>query len=67
MTARKETINLIARQIALSEQRIFAKLDPKNLTRLETMAEGIVATVERKMRAQGNGMALALKANWEPR
>lgn len=65
MTARHETIRAIARQIALSEHVVFDKLDAKNRMRIETMAENIMATVERRMRAQGKCLAQALRAEWE--
>lgn len=45
---RTETLTLIARQIAVSEGRIWDKLDHKARAALLTLAGSIMATVERR-------------------
>jgi hypothetical protein len=49
MTQRDEAKTLIARQIAVSEGRVWDRLDHKARAILLTLAESILATVERKM------------------
>lgn len=44
---REVTITLIARQIAVSQGMIWDKLPPKRQIEVKTLAQNIVATVER--------------------
>lgn len=50
MTSRAEAKTLIARQIATNEGRVWDRLDAKAHATLNTLAENLIATVERKMR-----------------
>jgi hypothetical protein len=49
VTARDETKTLIARQIATAHGVIFIKAPPRYQMEMLTLAENILATVERKM------------------
>lgn len=54
MSARSETLFLVARQIATFNGQIFDKLDMRKRAATLTLAENILATVERKLRAEDN-------------
>ena len=47
---RDETKTLIARQIAVNQGLVWDRIDHKRRAGIMTLAEGILATVERKMR-----------------
>lgn len=61
MSARNETIALIARQIAMHNGQNFFALDDKQCTALGVLAGNIMATVERKMTARDSGIRDYLK------
>jgi hypothetical protein len=54
MTARSETKTLIARQISLIEGRSWHQLSTAKRLEYLTHAENLLATVERKLRAEDN-------------
>lgn len=56
MTARSETKILIARQIAINNGRNLDNIAPALRFNYLTLAENILATVERKLRAEDNSI-----------
>lgn len=53
---RDETLTLIARQIAISEGRVWNSITHNTRAELLTLAGNILATVERRMRAWDWGL-----------
>lgn len=64
MTARTETKLLIARQIATLEGYVWDKLNPGRKVILETVAENILATVERKLRSCDVSILDHIESEW---
>ena len=65
MTARTETKTLIARQCATFVGQDFNKLDAKKQAAWKTLAERILATVERKMQQQHGALHNSMQvAGW---
>lgn len=64
MSARAETKVLIARQVSLVEGRSWSQLSAASRIQYLTIAENILATVERKMSAESDRLANALTWDW---
>jgi hypothetical protein len=65
MTARHDTIQWSARKIASHEGKVLNDLPAGDRLAYETLANIILATVERKMAAQSKELAACLARDWE--